>query len=60
MSPFKLAVVHPDSVVFHMRAGRVSDGLPFKYTVTVKDLQTGAVLLIDPTVINKAPALNAP
>ena len=27
--------------------------MPFKYTVTVKDLQTGAVLIIDPTIINK-------
>ncbi len=51
-SPFKLAVVHPGSVVFHMQSSPVSDGLTFKYTVTVKDLQTGAVLIIDPTIVN--------
>jgi hypothetical protein len=37
-SPFKLAVVHPDSVVLHI-ANPVSDGLTFKYTLTVKDLR---------------------
>lgn len=54
-SPFKLAVVHPGSVVFHMQSSPVSDGLPFKYTVTVKDLQTGALLLIDPEIRNVPP-----
>lgn len=52
-SPFKLAVVHPDSVVFHMQSSPVSDALTFKYTVTVEDLQTGALLVIDPTITNK-------
>ena len=52
-SPFKLAVIHPGSVVFHMQASPVSDGLTFKYTLTMKDLQTGALLVIDPEVNNK-------
>lgn len=55
-SPFKLAVVHPNSVVFHMKSSPVPDGLTFKYTVTVKDLQTGALLVIDPPVKNQPPA----
>ncbi|MHB8911871.1 MAG: hypothetical protein ACYC42_04375 [Lysobacter sp.] len=54
-SPFKLAVVHPDSVVFHMHASPISDGFTFKYTVKVKDLQTGAMLVIDPTITNRPP-----
>lgn len=49
-SPFKLAVVHADSVVFHMASSPVSDGLLFKYTLLVKDVQTGAVLVIDPMI----------
>lgn len=52
-SPFKLAVVDSDSVVFHMQSSPVSDGLSFKYTVIVKDLQTGALLIIDPPIKNK-------
>ncbi len=52
-SPFKLAVIHSDSVVFHMRSSPISDGLSFKYAITVKDLQTGAILVIDPQVTNK-------
>lgn len=55
-SPFKLAVIHPDSVIFHMHSSAVSDGLSFKYTVTVKDLQTGALLVIDPEIKNRPPA----
>jgi hypothetical protein len=55
-SPFKLAVVRANGVVFHMHSSPVSDGLTFRYTVTVKDLQTGALLVIDPAVINKQPA----
>ena len=52
-SPFKLAVVQPDSVVLHMISSPVSDGLFFKYTLTVKDLQTGALLVIDPMIDNE-------
>lgn len=52
-SPFKLAAIHADALVFHMHSSPVSDGLSFKYTVTVKDLQTGAILVIDPQVTNK-------
>lgn len=49
-SPFKLAVVHADSVVVHMASSPVSDGLLFKYTLLVKDVQTGALLVIDPMI----------
>jgi len=51
-SPFKLAVVNSGNVVVHMQSSPVSDGLSFKYTVTVKDLQTGALLVIDPRITN--------
>lgn len=52
-SPFKLAVVQSDSVVFYMQSGPVSDGLHFKYTAVVKDLQAGALLMIDPPIRSK-------
>lgn len=53
VSPFKLAVIQPASLRFHMRPGTASDGLPFKYTLTVEDVKTGALLLIDPMVVNE-------
>lgn len=46
-------MIHSGSVVMHMMASPVSDGLTFKYTLTSKDLQTGALLVIDPTVKNQ-------
>lgn len=51
-SPFKLTSVLPGSVVLHMASSPASDGLLFKYTLTVKDQQTGAVLSIDPMIGN--------
>lgn len=52
-TPFKLSVVHRNSLLFHMESNAASDGLRFKYTVTVKDRHTGALLIIDPTVTNR-------
>lgn len=52
-SPFKLTSVNADSVVLHMASGPASDGLLFKYSLGVKDLQTGAVLTIDPMIDNE-------
>lgn len=45
--------LHGGGVRFHMRPGTASDGLPFKYTLTVEDVKTGALLLIDPMVVNE-------
>lgn len=52
-TPFKLSVVRDNSLLFHMESNAASDGLRFKYTVTVKDRQTGSLLIIDPTVTNR-------
>jgi len=58
-SPFKLWVVHPQSIVVHLVPTTGSVGHSFKYTIKVEDLKTGAMISIDPTVSNVPPQLMA-
>jgi hypothetical protein len=47
-SPFKLWAVQPQSIVVHVADTPEASGQVFKYTITVEDRRTGAVIFIDP------------